>query len=203
MNGQLTVGDANAMPGVCYYWLPGMIWDDFVMEFDVINQTSEFGVVLRAQQMTPHDCQNQGIGILSDTDWAFFMAEDGSFKTFDQLEREGKTAKVGDNPWACQPGSQNVHWKIVARGDSISVYFNHSNTPSMIMKTSLWKSGYIGFRTNNPGGAITAVVDNLTITNSDVPNTSDTFQPFMFVLLAGSALGLVTLVIVSKKRKMQ
>ena len=37
MDGVLTVGDERAGAGVCYYWLNDLVWDDFVMEFDVIN----------------------------------------------------------------------------------------------------------------------------------------------------------------------
>lgn len=164
LDGQLTVGDTRAGAGVCYYWLKDMVWTDFVMEFDVINQTSEFGVILRAQQQTANDCQNQGYGVLCDTNWAFFMAENGTFTGFDALQAAGHVNPVDNLPWATQPGASNVHWKIVAKGNRIEVYFNGAATPSMAMDATLYRSGAIGFRTFNPGGAVTAVVDNLSIT---------------------------------------
>lgn len=165
MDGVLTVGDERAGAGVCYYWLNDYVWDDFVMEFDVISQTSEFGVILRAQNTTDADCQNYGYGVLSDTNWAFFMAENGGWFGFDTLVDGQRWANsVEGYGWATQPGANNVHWKIVAKGDRIEVYFNHAEVPQMVMDASLYESGAIGFRTYNPGGAVTAVVDNLTIT---------------------------------------
>lgn len=192
MDGQLTVGDSNAGAGVCYYWLKDLVWDDFVMEFDVLSQSAEFGVIIRAQDTSPNDSKNQGYGILYDTDWAFFMAENGSFTTFNDTWAES----VEGYPYACQPGStQNVHWKIVAEGDTISVYFNHAQTPSMVMKSELWESGYIGFRTNNPGGAVTAVVDNLTIRELGTPETGDEMNMASVAIMGIAAVALATLLL--------
>ena len=200
MDGVLTVGDPNAGAGVCYYWLKDMVWDDFVMEFDVVNQTSEFGVILRAQDNGPHDCQNQGYGILYDTNWAFFMAENGKFSNFDALKDAGLANSVENYAWACQPGStQNVHWKIVIKGERIEVYFNHSETPNMVMESSLYESGFIGFRTNNPGGTVTAVVDNLTITSLNNPNTGDSIGASILAAFGISTAALVVLAI-NKRR---
>ena len=163
-DGQLTVGDSRSVAGVSYYWLKDYVWDDFVMEFDVINQTTEFGVIFRAQQTTGKDCQNQGYGVLSDTNWAFFMAENGKFSNLTTMISDGIASKVDGYGYAAQPGTSNVHWKIMAEGNRIEVYFNHAETPQMVMDATLYQSGAIGFRTNNPGGTISAVIDNLSIT---------------------------------------
>lgn len=196
LDGQLTVGDTNAGPGVCYYWLKDLVWEDFVMEFDVLRQSAEFGVIIRAQDNSPHDSKNQGYGILYDTDWAFFMAENGSFTTFN----DSWAQSVEGYPYACQPGAaENVHWKIVAEGNTISVYFNHAETPSMVMKSELWESGYIGFRTNNPGGAVTAVVDNLTIRELGAPKTGDEVSLLIFGFMGISTVALAVLLL-NKRR---
>ena len=202
MDGKLSAGDPNAGAGVCYYWLKDMVWDDFVMEFDVLQQSSEFGVILRAQNMTAEDCQNYGYGVLYDTDWAFFMAENGGFNTFDDLKAQGKARAVSNYPTACQPsGTRNVHWKIVASGNKIYVYFDYAKTPSMVMSASMWESGYIGFRTNNPGGEVTAVVDNLTITELKQPYTGDDTPVELFLFLGTVSLAALAVIAIIPKRK--
>lgn len=177
MEGQLKVGDPNAVAGWCYYYLKDMTWNNFVMEFDVENQANAFGVVLRAGDPGPGPDQGDGIAVMYDGNWAFFGLMNGAWHPADeQIEDKNWATPVEGKEWpvACQPGGGNNHWKIVAEEDMIKVYFNNAQEPSMAIATDYYKSGAIGFRALNAGGQITAIVKNLSITETveeEVPPT--------------------------------
>ena len=136
------------------------------MEFDVISQSAQFGVIFGAQKESSVDSQSYGYGVLYDTSWAFFMAEKGKFSDLSTMISDGIASKVDGYGWAAQPGTSNAHWKIVVEDSRVKVYFNNATTPQMVMDATAYESGLIGFRTWNSGGKVTAVIDNLSISGT-------------------------------------
>ena len=198
--------EGGATTGWAYYYLKDMAFDDFIMEFDVVEQISgQFGVVLRAGDPGPGDDQGDGYAVMYDTDWAFVGTLDGTF-------RQIQTATEG-NAYACQPGSTaNVHWKIVAEDNVISVYFNGAETPSIQVTDDTYHSGAIGFRVLAEANQTNVILDNLTITElksgepggsepggEENPDTGDPAAGVILALCAGTA-ALLTALLATRRR---
>ena len=183
-----------------YYYLKERTFEDFVMEFDVVEQASgQFGVVLRAGDPGPGADQGDGYAVMYDKDWAFVGTLNGQFQQI-------KTAIEG-NAYACQPGvTTNVHWKIVAEGNVISVYFNGATTPSIQVTDDTYQRGAIGFRVLANAGETNVILDNLTITEigtespGDNVDTGDT-ATVVVVVIAGSTMALLTVILTYRRRE--
>ncbi len=149
--------------GWAFYWLKDLIWKDITVEFDVVEQNSSFGVVLRAGNPGAGADSAMGYAVMYDLNWAFFGNMNGVWRTLNTDSGH----QLDTYPTECQPeGGKITHWKIECIGEEIKVYFNNAETPSMAMKADLYEQGAFGFRCFAPAGKISNVIDNLKITGT-------------------------------------
>ncbi|MBQ7247658.1 MAG: hypothetical protein IJS22_06180 [Lachnospiraceae bacterium] len=145
--------------GITYYYLKDYIFDDFTMEFDVVNVAAgaQYGVVLRAGNPGAGADQGDGYIVMYDGSWMFAGRIDGHF------------TQITNTPsrYAYNPGDNGItptHWKVVVSGSLISVYLNGSDTAAIQVRDNTFTAGQVGFRALAPANAASSfVVDNLSI----------------------------------------
>jgi len=154
--------------GPCFYFINNKVYRDFTMEFDLLEQKTEFAVMLRSA--TPIQACN-GFKLVNnanknnDTFFAYNRDMAGDTAGFWDFGGTGVGFPVlnyADN------STFPSHWKIVASGNTIQVYYNNSTTPHMGMKTLVSLPGAVGFLIRTPAdftnGAVAARVKNFSIT---------------------------------------
>ena len=133
-------------------------WTDYVIEADFVNVT-EGGIIFRSANPTNATVDAfDGYYIGTDSDY-LFAGKDTNDK-WDTIEEDGPDASA-----AYKIGYKaKMHWKIVVKGDTYTLYLDNAKFPTLQVCDSTYKTGGVAIRFRVYPGDLSGYVQNLKVT---------------------------------------
>lgn len=131
-------------------------WTDYVVEMDM-QWCMEGGILFRVTDPAPGIDTFGGYYAGYDSAWAFFgMDNDDSWMSVGTAGPDAPSA-------AATPYADEMHWKLVVKGDIATLYIDDMEVPYMSMQDSTYTSGGVGVRVKAVAGDDPCYFKNLTV----------------------------------------
>lgn len=149
-------------------------WKDYVIEVDLVN-VAEGGVIFRCTEPGPGIDAFGGYIIAYDSAYAYVgMDDNDAWKTLpDDGPQAPAAAALGYAP--------KIHWKIVVKGNTFTLYVDDSPIPFVQVQDSTYTEGGVGLRCKVFDGDDSGYFSNLKVyelTQNETPSTEpETTEP--------------------------
>lgn len=131
-------------------------WTDYVVEAD-LKWCMEGGILFRVTDPAPGIDTFGGYFVGYDSAWAFFgMDNNDAWMT---VTEAGPDAP----PAAATPYADEMHWKLVVKGNTATLYIDDMETPYMSMTDDTYTAGGVGIRVKAIAGDDPCYFKNLTV----------------------------------------
>lgn len=146
-------------------------WTDYVIEADFVNVT-EGGIIFRSSNPSNATVDAfDGYYIGTDSDY-LFAGKDTNDK-WDTIKEDGPDASA-----AYKIGYKaKMHWKIVVKGDTYTLYLDNAKFPTLQVCDSTYKTGGVAVRYRVYPGDLSGYVQNLKVTKLVEVQDNPTGEP--------------------------
>lgn len=131
-------------------------WTDYVVEAD-LKWCMEGGILFRVTDPAPGIDTFGGYFVGYDSAWAFFgMDSNDAWMTVTEAGPDAPSA-------AATPYADEMHWKLVVKGNTATLYIDDMETPYMSMTDDTYTAGGVGIRVKAIAGDDPCYFKNLTV----------------------------------------
>ena len=131
-------------------------WTDYVVEAD-LKWCMEGGILFRVTDPAPGIDTFGGYFVGYDSAWAFFgMDNNDAWMTVTEAGPDAPSA-------AATPYADEMHWKLVVKGNTATLYIDDMETPYMSMTDDTYTAGGVGIRVKEIAGDDPCYFKNLTV----------------------------------------
>lgn len=131
-------------------------WTDYVVEAD-LKWCMEGGILFRVTDPAPGIDTFGGYFVGYDSAWAFFgMDNNDAWMTVTEAGPDAPSA-------AATPYADEMHWKLVVKGNTATLYIDDMETPYMSMTDDTYTAGGVGIRVKAIAGDDPCYFKNLTV----------------------------------------
>lgn len=131
-------------------------WTDYVVEVD-LKWCMEGGILFRVTDPAPGIDTFGGYFVGYDSAWAFFgMDNNDAWMTVTEAGPDAPSA-------AATPYADEMHWKLVVKGNTATLYIDDMETPYMSMMDDTYTAGGVGIRVKAIAGDDPCYFKNLTV----------------------------------------
>ena len=131
-------------------------WTDYVVEVD-LKWCMEGGILFRVTDPAPGIDTFGGYFVGYDSAWAFFgMDNNDAWMTVTEAGPDAPSA-------AATPYADEMHWKLVVKGNTATLYVDDMETPYMSMMDDTYTAGGVGIRVKAIAGDDPCYFKNLTV----------------------------------------
>ena len=131
-------------------------WTDYVVEAD-LKWCMEGGILFRVTDPAPGIDTFGGYFVGYDSAWAFFgMDNNDAWMTVTEAGPDAPSA-------AATPYADEMHWKLVVKGNTATLYIDDMETPYMSMMDDTYTAGGVGIRVKAIAGDDPCYFKNLTV----------------------------------------
>lgn len=131
-------------------------WTDYVVEVG-LKWCMEGGILFRVTDPAPGIDTFGGYFVGYDSAWAFFgMDNNDAWMTVTEAGPDAPSA-------AATPYADEMHWKLVVKGNTATLYIDDMETPYMSMTDDTYTAGGVGIRVKAIAGDDPCYFKNLTV----------------------------------------
>lgn len=131
-------------------------WTNYVVEAD-LKWCMEGGILFRVTDPAPGIDTFGGYFVGYDSAWAFFgMDNNDAWMTVTEAGPDAPSA-------AATPYADEMHWKLVVKGNTATLYIDDMETPYMSMTDDTYTAGGVGIRVKAIAGDDPCYFKNLTV----------------------------------------
>lgn len=131
-------------------------WTDYVVEAD-LKWCMEGGILFRVTDPAPGIDTFGGYFVGYDSAWAFFgMDNNDAWMTVTEAGPDAPSA-------AATPYADEMHWKLVVKGNTATLYIDDMETPYMSMTDDTYTAGGVGIRVKAIAGDDPCYFKNLIV----------------------------------------